>query len=171
MKKSDKILAHQVLEKDDALRAYIIIFSLIAFLFLSLGVYYALTTPKVCFGSSVLSDCVFVEVADSPEELIKGLGGHKPLRSMQGMIFVFSEPGRHDFWMKDVSFPIDILWVDKDSVVSIVESAEPCPDNICEVYKADGIATFVVELPAGYVDEHGIKTGDMVSFKEEIIST
>src|SRR3989338_5701660 len=54
---------------------------------------------------------VRVTVADTPESRERGLSGRDGLASDEGMLFVFQNDGYHTFWMKDMLFSIDIIWL------------------------------------------------------------
>ncbi len=54
-----------------------------------------------------------VEVADTDPERMQGLSNHAPLLPGHGMLFVFDNPQIISFWMKDMTFPIDIVWLEK----------------------------------------------------------
>lgn len=104
---------------------------------------------------------VAVVFADTPEERERGLSGRDTLREGEGMLFVFPEDGRYAFWMKDMRFSIDILWLSSDGeIVHIIERMSP--DSYPEHAVSPRPARYVVELPAGYVEAHGIILGDIV---------
>jgi uncharacterized protein len=105
-------------------------------------------------------------VADSPEEREKGLSGTKTLRPTAGKLFVFPDSGFWGIWMKDMSFSIDILWLNEDkSVVFIKEQASP--DSYPQVFTSRVPARYVLEVPSGSVSKHSIKLGDKAEFKVE----
>ena len=62
-----------------------------------------------------------VEVSDTPAKRQQGLSDRPRLKPGWGMLFVFERSGRHDFWMKDMNFPIDILWLRNSRVVYVAE--------------------------------------------------
>lgn len=51
-----------------------------------------------------------VEIADTPEKRKLGLSRRPALPADGGLLFVFDQPGNYGFWMKDMNFPIDIIW-------------------------------------------------------------
>ncbi|MBI4737986.1 DUF192 domain-containing protein [Candidatus Woesearchaeota archaeon] len=155
-------------ERSPAWRAYVIIFCVLAVSLLGVWITKELLTEKVCFQSgsiqsgSKTSACVYVEVAQTQAELEKGLGGHRPLGRQEGMLFIFPIRKTYNFWMKDVSFPIDIVWIDGETIVDYQEYAQPCLDGLCSTYSANVNATRVVELPAGFLHRAGIEKQDLV---------
>ena len=86
---------------------------------------------------------VAVEVADTPEARALGLGGHAPLEDGQGMLFVFGARGRFPFWMRGMTFPLDMLWLDAPSdtdeslvVVHVARDVAPDPPGTPDASRA-----------------------------------
>jgi uncharacterized membrane protein (UPF0127 family) len=105
----------------------------------------------------VLAD---VELAQTTEQLKSGLSNRKFLGENHGMLFVFENAGKHSFWMKDMNFPVDIIWIDSDNkVIDITKDAQPCGLDECEIYRAPSAVKYVLELPAGFSQKHSIETG------------
>ncbi len=103
-----------------------------------------------------------VYVADTPAERQRGLSGRDGLADDEGMLFVFEEDGRHTFWMKDMHFAIDIIWIAADgTVVSVVHNATPdsYPDR---TYSPSDPARYVLEVNAGFAARHQIEPGNML---------
>lgn len=101
-----------------------------------------------------------VEVADEPFEHINGLSGHVPLLGNQGMIFVFADKQVRRFWMKDMLFPLDIIWIEDGTIVKIDKELAPegkQPDNH---YSSLQPVNYVLEINAGLADQYGFKIGD-----------
>ena len=104
---------------------------------------------------------VRVYVADTEEERQKGLGGFAGLESGQGMLFVFPADGEYGFWMKDMRFAIDIIWIAADkTVVDMAENVSP--DTYPNVFSPSEPARFVLELPAGAAKAYGLSIGDKI---------
>lgn len=105
-------------------------------------------------------------VADSDEERQRGLSGKDSLAENQGMVFVFDEAGEYGFWMKDMKFAIDMIFLNNETVVTIHENVAPPGENpnVAElsVYKPSEPANRVIELPAGRARELGIEEGSTV---------
>ncbi|MCK5027087.1 MAG: DUF192 domain-containing protein [Candidatus Pacebacteria bacterium] len=117
------------------------------------------------FNESVqIGESVFeVEIADIKDKRILGLSGRVFLLPTQGMLFIFEEPGIYTFWMKDMNFSIDILWIDEEKrIVHIIESL--APETFPEKYISKNDALYVLELSEGVVRDLGIKIGDEVVF-------
>ncbi len=104
---------------------------------------------------------VRVDIADTPEEKQIGLSGREGLAPDEGMLFIFPEDGIYPFWMKDMRFSIDILWISREGlIVDVKEKVSP------ETYPAAFIpreeARYVLELPAGWIEEYTVELGDVV---------
>lgn len=103
---------------------------------------------------------VRVTIAQTQSEREKGLGGHAPLGIDEGMLFVFPKDGVHAFWMKDMQFAIDIIWISADgTIVHVVENVSP--DTYPTSFASPGPARYVLEVPAGFVASHNVQIGDV----------
>ncbi len=104
-----------------------------------------------------------VDVADTAAKQAQGLSGREPLRDDEGMLFIFGAVGRHPFWMKDMKFAIDIIWIGEDKVVvDITKNAQP--SSFPWVFKPKAPAQYVLEVNAGWSDYKNIEIGDIVEF-------
>jgi uncharacterized membrane protein (UPF0127 family) len=82
----------------------------------------------------------------------------------RGMLFVFEEEKIHTFWMKNMRFPLDIIWIDSDKkIVEIYKDAQPCKET-CDSIIPKSRAKFVLEVNAGFVEKYKIKAGDKLEF-------
>ena len=117
---------------------------------------------QVCFEDGY---CVNVEVKRTPEERSVGLMFRENLAETQGMLFVFDVPERYTFWMKNVKFPIDIIFIDYNyNIVYIAEKAQPCYEEPCELYTSNAKALYVVETVSGFSEKHYVVIGQKVNF-------
>ena len=119
----------------------------------------AIDQPNIKIGQKTIS----VEIADTQEKQKKGLSGRENLPEDSGMLFVFKEEGRHQFWMKDMKFPIDIIWINKDTVVDITHDARPENDGgYLKIYEPRSKVRFVLEVNSGFAKENNVKIGNRV---------
>lgn len=103
-----------------------------------------------------------VEIVKEEKERIKGLSGRKNLGEKIGMLFVFPTSDFHGIWMKDMNFPIDIVWLDAGYfIVDYVENVSP--DTYPETFRPNKKAIFVLELNSGFIKENFIKVGDQLT--------
>lgn len=114
----------------------------------------AQSTATVTINQTVFT----VTVADEPTEQALGLGNTAALEPNQGMVFLFPDSQVHTFWMKDVEYPIDIIWIDQTRVVGSV-TAYPGYVRYVSPQPVD----MVLEVPAGTVASKQIGVGDAVS--------
>ena len=110
---------------------------------------------------------VTVTVAGSDAARSKGLGGRTSLPDGQGLVFVFDSPTQPMFWMKGVSFPIDIIWVNGNTITEVTANVPPAPagvpDEQLPKYQPAGPINRAVEVPAGWAAKHNIQPGDPFS--------
>jgi uncharacterized membrane protein (UPF0127 family) len=97
---------------------------------------------------------IAVEIADTVEAHIKGLQGRESLNAGEGMLFVFSEADDQEFWMRNTLIPLDIIFVaESGQIINIAKCTEPLTDKR---HASKGPAKYVVEVPSGFTDRHGI---------------
>jgi uncharacterized protein len=111
-------------------------------------------TPTISFGATVIQ----VELAKTSAEITRGLSGRPSLDWGHGMLFSMPETALHRFWMPDMHFSIDIVWLnDVFEVVDITYGATP------ESYPATFVpripARYVLEVPSGFAESVGIAIG------------
>jgi len=115
---------------------------------------------------SINSYNISAAIASTDEEKIKGLSGLKELGATEGMLFLLHHSSKQGFWMKDMNFPIDIIWIDSmKRVVHIEKELKPC-DSIftCPVYTPNTDALYVLEVNSGFSDQHSISDGTTINF-------
>jgi uncharacterized membrane protein (UPF0127 family) len=120
------------------------------------------STVRVYFPNG---EFITAELALSGEERARGLMFRESIAADQAMLFVFEEEAPHSFWMKNVGFPIDILWLDREKrIVHMARRVPPCRKDPCPTYSPLRPSGYVLELRAGRSDELGIKPGDRLEF-------
>lgn len=102
-----------------------------------------------------------VEVADSSDELTLGLSGRDGLSGIDGLLMVFNKPDYHGIWMKDMLFPISVVWISEDLVVVDI-TRELLPSSYPKVYEPASPAKYALETEAFFPQTRGIKVGDTV---------
>jgi uncharacterized membrane protein (UPF0127 family) len=104
---------------------------------------------------------VSVILATTQAQRAQGLSGTQPLKADEGMLFVFPQDGTYRFWMKDMNYSLDIIWIDADGrIVSIAPSLSP--DTYPNSYGPDAPSRYVLEVSAGFAAAHSVKAGDAV---------
>lgn len=131
---------------------------LLALVFIILITFFAtiyLTKNNKLYQLEVNGKNINVEIADETSELIQGLSGRQELAKNNGLLFIFSSSDYWGIWMKDMKFPIDIVWIDNNGrVVDLKENVSP--DSYPEVFKPIEKAKYVLEFNSGLVKELGI---------------
>ncbi len=106
-----------------------------------------------------------LEVADDEKERAKGLSERDSLDRNRGMLFIFEQKGKYGFWMRNVKFPLDLIYISDNKIVQIFKNAEPkSEDENIPVFTPDSEANFVLEINGGLSDEYGFEVGDEVVF-------
>ena len=103
------------------------------------------------------------ELAKNSDQQQQGLGNRPCIEKNQGMLFVFNKPRRYPFWMKDMRFPIDIVWIGADhKVVGLDVNLQPStyPDS----FEAAKPVQYVLELQANRADSLGLVLGTPINF-------
>lgn len=113
--------------------------------------------PKVILGGQEVA----VDIADTPALQEQGLSFREALGTNEGMLFVFAEQRPYGFWMKDMRFPIDIIYFDQNRhLVDVWERADP--SSYPKIFTPRAPAQFVLEVPAGFFSKHNLKIGNML---------
>lgn len=102
-------------------------------------------------------------VAKNQKDKEIGLSKYDKLGNDQGMIFQFGKPSYYAFWMKDMKFPIDIIYLKDSKIVTIHKSVPPAKSGILTLYNPTQPADTVLEVNAGLSQKYNIKVGDKVS--------
>ena len=112
---------------------------------------------------------VRVEVAANDELRAQGLMYRDHLDPDRGMLFFFTAPGPHSFWMKNTRIALDMIWLDADRrILHIERNVPPCRADPCPSYGpgSDVKAMYVLEIAGGVADVHQLKQGDVLQFVE-----
>jgi uncharacterized membrane protein (UPF0127 family) len=103
---------------------------------------------------------VAVEIAATPPTRTQGLSGHAPLGDDEGMLFLFEWPDKYGFWMKEMLFPLDIIWI-RDGLIVDISTDVPAPkqgEEIVNVMPRETVDA-VLEVNAGFAARHGLRLG------------
>lgn len=162
------------------MKQLIFLFLAVAAFIIAVGYYSKTPLPQntVSFGNQNLSKRevvigevkVSTDVADSDAERKKGLGERDSLGENDGMLFIFPEKSSNVvFWMKDMKFAIDIIWISDNKIVKIDKNVQPEPgvaeDKLKRYYPETPI-NFVLEVNAGFSDKNKITLGNEVQIPQ-----
>ena len=106
-----------------------------------------------------VSPVLTLELAVTPAERARGLMGRAQLLRHEGMLFVFTKPDRHGFWMKNTGLPLDIAWLSTSGVVQETAHLHPYDETL---RMPRGNSKYAIELIGGALDFYGVKLGDQL---------
>jgi hypothetical protein len=139
---------------------------IVSSLVLVLALYYVSIRWYSIAGNKIVSvnigkHKIYSEVVSSSEKMSRGLGGRSGMCSSCGMLFEFERSGKYSFWMKDMQFPLDLVWIFQKKIVHIEKNIQPSFSGVLDsAEKADA----VLEVNAGTIVRLGIEMGDGVTF-------
>ncbi len=101
-----------------------------------------------------------IEIVSSTIATTKGLSGRDPFDDSYGMLFHFNDLKQRSFWMNDMKFPIDIIWIADSKVVGISKNVPLYEDNEITIRKSPGAVNEVLEVNGGWSDRYNLEIGD-----------
>jgi len=104
-----------------------------------------------------------LKIANTPAQRAEGLGARTSMAAHDGMLFDYNAPVKSCFWMKDMLFPLDIIWLDSNRKVVHVQP-DLSPKTYPNTYCTPVAAQYVVELNAGQAQSAGLSASAAVSF-------
>ena len=107
---------------------------------------------------------VEVRVADGFVKRYVGLSATDELPAGEGMLFVHGESAERAYVMRDMAFPIDIVFADADGTVTTVHEAAP---ESAPLTRYEGTGRYVLEVPRGWSERHGVEPGDRLAIDAE----
>lgn len=115
-------------------------------------------------GADVLT--IDVEIAESDSARERGLMQRRSLPEKSGMLFVFEEERPQSFWMGNTPLGLDLIFVNADSEIVDVDKYNRPYDPSSIV--SDFPAQYVVEVPAGFSDRHGISESHRIRWERSV---
>ncbi len=130
-------------------------------------IWLALPSAPVMSGETrpmtIAGQTFHVELADDPASRRQGLMHRSELPANRGMLFTYPDEAPRSFWMKDVRFQLDLLFLDRHwRLVHLVEHAPPCAGSDCPGYGTGAAAQYVLELPAGTAARLALEKGSRI---------
>jgi uncharacterized membrane protein (UPF0127 family) len=107
-------------------------------------------------------DTLVVEIADDGALRQRGLSYRDGLEPGTGMLFIYPEAGIRSFWMKEMRFCLDIIWLGETQVVGAAENVCPepgVPDADLTRYPSNEPVRFILEVPANWLADRGYGSG------------
>jgi uncharacterized membrane protein (UPF0127 family) len=152
----------------------IIIFSVITLTAFFIYQGYGRSVQNIFFGEDTVytvyinNVAVVATVADTVQERKLGLSGVTELPELGGKLFIFDTPARHGIWMKDMLFPIDIMWFNNE--LELVHTEEDVdPSTYPAIFSPEEDARFVLETNAHFIDSLRIQVGDRLTLPSSIL--
>ncbi len=108
------------------------------------------------------------EVAETPVARGRGLSGRESLAQDAAMLFIFPKTGSYGFWMKDMHFPLDLIWINGEEIVGIEKNVDPqigASVFSLKTYYPPSAADKVLEISGGLSDRYGFRAGDKAEFE------
>lgn len=122
------------------------------------------TKPTVTINKAIFT----LDIAKTPTQKQIGLSEKTSISSTYGMLFPFEKPDSYAFWMRDMKFPIDIIFIRDNKIVTIYDNvpvpADPNSTNL-PLYQPEEPADKVLEIQAGTAKKYNFKKGDQVTFQ------
>lgn len=116
--------------------------------------------PQLEIGGKIIQ----IEIADTDAERIQGLSDRTSLPQDTGLLFIFPTPTTPGFWMKDMRFPIDIIWLDENwKIISIDKNL--APESYPKLFFPPSPIKYVLEVNAGFSDQNNLKIDDQAITK------
>jgi uncharacterized membrane protein (UPF0127 family) len=125
------------------------------------GSNYETTTVELIDANGTQLATVDVWVADSFPKRYTGLSDTAALEPGQGMLFIHGSEGDQSYVMRDMAFPLDIVFVAADGTITTIHHA-PVHDGSGDLKQYSGRAKYVLEFPMGYTNRTGVEVGDRV---------
>lgn len=124
---------------------------------------------------------ISVLLADTELKRIRGLSDRQSLAADEGMLFVFPTEDFHGIWMKEMLFPIDIIWLQKTQINADTEllsgsdtkaqllvadtKENVLPWTFPAVFYPKEKTQYVLEVPGGFIQANGVVHGDLFEIK------
>lgn len=108
-----------------------------------------------------------IEFVKSPSNKATGLSKYNSIEDNYGMVFLNDSDTKISFWMKNMKFPIDIIFINSNNtIIDIHKNNQPCLYNAsCPLITPTSNYRTVLEINSGLVDKYEIKVGDKVVYK------
>jgi uncharacterized protein len=100
---------------------------------------------------------ITVEVADTPQASENGLMFRDSLPEDHGMLFIFDQPKKASFWMRNTKIPLSIAYADSDGKILEIKSMNPLDETV--VPSRSDEVDYALEVNQGWFTRHGITSG------------
>ena len=124
---------------------------------------------QVIIQSTTGAHSLRVEIAETSQQIKRGLMYRTSLPENGGMLFIYPKAHRGSFWMFNTFIPLSVAYADERGVIFQIGDLVPC-GNLSEAecaeqaYPARQPFRFALEVPQGYFARRGISVGDRIEF-------
>jgi uncharacterized membrane protein (UPF0127 family) len=117
---------------------------------------FGLPTAELKVGENVIQ----TEIANTPQSSETGLMFRPSMPEDHGMLFVFDEPRKATFWMKNTQFPLSIAYIDANHTILEIKSMKPYDETV--IPSATNKVAFALEVNEGWFTRHKIVPGTTI---------
>ena len=117
---------------------------------------YGFRTTQIQIGNETLD----VELAETPQQLAKGLRFRETLAEDAGMLFIFPKPQRLSFWMKDASIPLSIAYIQPDGKIVQIRPMQPFDET--PIPSLSVSIAYALMVNQGWFERNGISAGTVI---------
>lgn len=111
----------------------------------------------------IINNQVFkVEIAQTQTEIAHGLSNRRNLCQTCGMLFKFQDYQIRHFWMKEMNFPLDIIWIKNDIIVGLAENVPILTEGEVTRVSSNEPVNLVLEVNSGWAKANGVTIGDKI---------
>jgi uncharacterized membrane protein (UPF0127 family) len=112
----------------------------------------------------VADETLNILVAKNPYQWRLGLGKRDSMEGFQGMLLAYPEKDRHGIVMRNMKFPLDVIWISDGVIIDMAQNipVENLAEESLKQYYPRKECNAVLELSSGWAGEHGLKIGDKV---------
>ena len=105
---------------------------------------------------------ISVEIVSGVFEMQRGLSGRDKMCENCGMLFIMTDLGIHHFWMNEMIFSLDFIYIENNKIVEIFKNVPVYTESDYTKINPTKNSDMVLELNAGFLDKNNIKIGDEI---------
>jgi len=113
---------------------------------------------------SINGQSVDIQLADTEKLRYQGLSGQKKICEFCGMLFIFPEKKVENIVMRNMNFPLDIIYIDENKIIKIDANLLPEGENPNTIYSSEFPVDYILEVNSGFTDKYNINIGDEINF-------
>lgn len=106
-----------------------------------------------------------VSIASTPAQQQQGLSGTAALPSNAGKLFIFDTSGNYGFWMKDMNYGLDFVWIDSAMKIAAI-TPNVAADTYPKIFYPPQPIQYVLEVNAGFSTQYNLKVGQQLVLKK-----